>query len=105
LASELRPGRTEQPDPATVKEVLTYFVRHPHAVDDLEGVARWRLRRAAIRARVEETSMALRWLVAKGFLQETPTTGSTTVFNVNPDATAAIHDFLGDADAAPAPDR
>jgi len=88
-----------------VKEVLTYFVRHPHAADDLEGVARWRLRRAAIRVRVEETSAALRWLVAKGFLQETPTTGSTTVFNVNPDATAAIHDFLGDDAPAPAPER
>ena len=79
---------------------MTYFIHHPQAADDLEGVARWRLRQAAIRARVEETRTALQWLVAKGFLQETPTTGSTTVFKVNPEATDAIHDFLGADDPA-----
>jgi hypothetical protein len=104
LGSERQPGRVQQPDPVIVKEVLTYFVRHPHAADDLEGVARWRLRRAIIRARVEETSLALQWLVAKGFLQETPTTGSTTVFNVNPDATDAIREFLGEDHPAPGPE-
>jgi hypothetical protein len=105
LGSEHRPGRKQQPDPVTVKEVLTYFVRHPHAADDLEGVARWRLRQAAIRTRVEETRMALQWLVGKGFLRELPATGSTTIFKVNPDAADAIHDFLGVDDPAPDPER
>jgi hypothetical protein len=35
-----------------MKEVLAYFVRHPHAADDLEGIARWRLLETAVRTRV-----------------------------------------------------
>ena len=75
-------------------EVLAYFVRHPHAADDLEGVARWRLLETSVRTRVQETHDALEWLVGRGFLHRVTTPGSTTVFRLNTDAGHEIRAFL-----------
>ncbi len=93
-----------RPDPAAVREVLRYFVRHPHAVDDLEGIARWRLAEEVVRHRVEETSRALTWLVERDYLRLTQTVGSRPVFSLNPDKVAdanarlASNDPIGPAD-------
>jgi hypothetical protein len=73
---------------------LRYFIRHPRAVDDLEGIARWRLAEEAICNKVEETHRALTWLVESDYLLRTPTSGSTAVFSLNPakvdEATALV---------------
>jgi hypothetical protein len=87
-------GCDQRPDLEVVTEVLAYFVRHPHAADDLEGVARWRLLETAVRARVQETHDALEWLVGRGFLDRVTTSGSTTVFRLNTAAHDEIHAFL-----------
>jgi len=49
---------------AVVRELLDYWLRHPHASDTVEGICRWWLRDAAMPApRVEA---ALAWLVEHG---------------------------------------
>jgi hypothetical protein len=98
-------GCDQRPDPDVVKEVLAYFVRHPHAADDLEGVARWRLLEAAVRTRVDETHDALEWLTARGFLERVTRPGSATVFRLNAGAADAVRRFLeaGASSGDPAP--
>jgi hypothetical protein len=83
-----------RPDPVAVKEVLQYFVRHPQAIDDLEGIARWRLAEEVIRRKVEETHRALTWLVERDFLRLTRTAGPTPVFSLNPDKVADANALL-----------
>jgi hypothetical protein len=92
-------GCDQRPDLDVVKQVLAYFVRHPHSADDLEGVSRWRLLETAVRTRVEETHDALKWLVGRGFLDCVTTPGSTTVFRLNTAASEKIRAFL-DTEAA-----
>jgi hypothetical protein len=87
-------GCDQRPDLEVVTQVLAYFVRHPHAADDLEGVARWRLLETAVRTRVQETHDALEWLVGRGFLDRVTTPGSTAVFRLNTAARDEIHAFL-----------
>jgi hypothetical protein len=74
-----------EPVPTRTKEVLGYFLRNPQAADNLESVARWRLREEIIRHTVEEISLAIVWLVEHGFLVEEPVTGSEPVFRLNPE--------------------
>ena len=88
----------QNPDAAAVRGVLRYFVRHPQAVDDLEGIARWRLAEEAIRNKVEETHRALTWLVERDYLHLTRTAGPTPVFSLNPDK-------VGEAQALLASDK
>jgi hypothetical protein len=96
-----------RPDPGAVKEILQYFVRHPQAVDDLEGIARWRLAEEVIRRKVEETHRALTWLVERDYLRLTRTVGPTPVFSLNPDKVAeanallASNEPIGPADDTP----
>ena len=77
-----------EPDPVAVREVLRYFVRHPHAVDDLEGIARWRIAEEVIRRKVEETHRALAWLVDRDYLRLTQAPGVAPLFSLNPDKAA-----------------
>jgi hypothetical protein len=76
-------------DPETVpkgaKEVLSYFLRNPHAVDSLEGVARWRLLEETIHHRVEEVDGAVSWLVSQGFLMKEPTVRGFHTYRLNRD--------------------
>ena len=74
-----------RPNPVVVREVLQYFVGHPHAIDDLEGIVRWRLAEEAIRSKVDETHWALTWLVERDYLRLTRTIGPTPVFSLNAD--------------------
>ena len=67
---------------------MRYFVRHPQAADDLEGIARWRLAEEAIRNKVEETHRALTWLVERDYLRLTRIVGTPPVFSLNPDKVA-----------------
>ena len=75
---------------------MSYFVRHPHAADDLEGIARWRLVEDAIRFRVEETDRAIAWLVDRGYLCRTSTGGPSSVFSLNTDNLDRARALLGD---------
>lgn len=58
-----------RPPQAVIKEIMRYFVEHPHALDSLEGVARWRLLQRRIDDAVAETEAALEWLVGHGFVE------------------------------------
>jgi hypothetical protein len=93
------------PDPVAVKEVLRYFVRHPQAVDDLEGIARWRLAEEVIRHKVEETHRALTWLVERDFLHLTRTVGPTPVFSLNPDKVTDANALLASNEPIDPADR
>lgn len=74
--------------------ILRYFLRNPHAVDNLEGVARWRLLEEAIHRGVEGTDKAMKWLVIQGFLQKVSTVGSREVFRLNPAKRAEAERFI-----------
>ena len=52
------------------RQILAYFLRNPDAADSAEGVARWRVMDEQVWTSVRETFAALRWLVAKGYLEE-----------------------------------
>lgn len=62
---------TEASPPARAREILRHYVEHPSSTDSLEGIAEWLLLEEVVQRRVEETRLALRWLVAHGFLQRT----------------------------------
>jgi hypothetical protein len=76
------------------KEILNYFLRHPEAADDLEGVARWRLLNEQIDRSVEETRKGLEWLVRRGFLLKAERTGAATIYSLNEEELAAAKAFL-----------
>jgi hypothetical protein len=90
-------------DPVVVREVLRYFVRHPEAMDDLEGVARWRLAEEVIRRKVEETQRALTWLVERDYLRLTSAPGVAPLFSLNPNKAGDARALLDADDPAPPP--
>lgn len=85
-----------EPEPTweAVKEILGYFVRNPKAVDNLEGVARWRVMEEQVHRSLEQTEAALAWLLSEGYLQEVEAAGSGRIFRLNPDHQASAARFL-----------
>jgi hypothetical protein len=81
------------------KDILSYFLRNPQAADDLEGVARWRLLNQTIHRDVEETSVALDWLVQRGFLDRVSRAGSGNIFHLAPEHRQAAESFLGESES------
>jgi hypothetical protein len=77
-----------------VKQVLSYFVRNPDAADNLEGITRWRLLEEQIHRSLQETQVALTWLVEQGFLGEVKTPGATPIFRLNPERRADAISFV-----------
>lgn len=71
-------------EPELVSHVLSYFIRHPQAVDSLEGIARWRLLDEAVHHTVSATHEALNWLIARGVLQQVDRRGLQPVFSLVP---------------------
>jgi hypothetical protein len=67
------------------RQILAYFLRNPDAADSAEGVARWRVMDEQVRNSVRETFVALKWLVAKGYLQESTSRSSGTIFRLHTD--------------------
>lgn len=65
------------------REILAYFLRNPQCVDDLKGIANWRLLDQMIHRAVHDTSDALEWLVAEGYLAADAPTGVDRVFRLN----------------------
>jgi hypothetical protein len=85
-----------EPEPTweAVKEILGYFVRNPKAADNLEGVARWRVMEEQVHRSLEQTEVALEWLLSEGYLQELETVSSGRIFRLNPDHQASAAHFL-----------
>jgi hypothetical protein len=77
-----------------VKQVLSYFVRNPNAADSLEGITRWRLLEEQIHRSLQETEVALTWLVEQGFLDEVKTPGTTSIFRLKPERQADALSFM-----------
>ena len=87
------------------REIFQYFVDHPHASDDLEGIARWRLLQQQVTSQVEQVHRALELLVRMELLcrQDTPALGKryslnqakvaeSNTFSVSDDRTEGLHD-------------
>ena len=77
-----------------MKQVLNYFVRNPNAADNLEGITRWRLLEEQIHRSLQETQVALAWLVEQGFLDEVKTSGAPPIFRLNPERRADAISFV-----------
>jgi hypothetical protein len=82
------------PDQEIVREILSYFVRHPQAADNLEGIARWRLLDQVITRSLEQTQQALSWLVDQGYLCARATARTGPIFSPNPEKAAAARELL-----------
>jgi hypothetical protein len=95
------PTDPQTPDEAVAREILSYFLRHPEAADSLTGIARWRLMQETVRHSVEQTSAALSWLIAAGYMREETRVATGQIFQLNPERRAAAEDFLrkGSGDA------
>jgi hypothetical protein len=63
-------------------EILTYFVEHPRAIDNLEGITKWRLLSTRVRSTAEATQKALNTLVEQGYLRKIET-NSGPLFQLN----------------------
>lgn len=80
------------------RDVLSYFLHHPEAADDLEGIARWRLLQQSIERSVEETNLALEWLAEKGYLVKTPTAAGA-IYRLNMGNRTGAESFVTRDDA------
>lgn len=69
--------------PPKADMILRYFLRHPRAADDLEGIVRWRLRRLQIEETVDDAAAAVNWLVARGYLAVVERPGDDPLFVLN----------------------
>ena len=83
------------------KEILSYFLSNPNASDNLLGIARWRLMNESVRHSVEQTDMALKWLIAAGFIEEEHRVASGRIFHLNEAHSAAAQQFLDGQAALP----
>ena len=77
-----------------MKQILNYFVRNRNAADSLEGVARWRLLEEQVQRSLQQTDTALKWLVAKRYLEVIKPAGSVPLFRLDPDRRAEALKFL-----------
>jgi hypothetical protein len=77
------PRRTSPPTSELAKEILSYFLRNPQAADSLEGVTRWRLLEERVHRELEDTDVALGWLVHHGFLVKASSLWTEAVYRLN----------------------
>lgn len=84
----------QQDPPPRAKEILSYFLRNPHAADTLEGVTTWRVIEENVHRRLEETAQALAWLVSMRFLNETSRRSSRPLFTLNREHIPDAQQFL-----------
>ena len=76
-------SRGQTPSRTTLSRILKYFVRHPEAFDDVEGLTRWRLIEDDVRLRLDETQRALDALVERGLLERTTPPGTAPLYRLN----------------------
>ena len=65
------------------REILSYFLRNPDAVDSFDGIARWRLLEDIARRSVAATESGLNWLIEQGYLKQEVVPGGRKVFSLN----------------------
>jgi hypothetical protein len=82
--------------PALTKEILRYFLEHPEATDDLEGISRWRLRQKNSERSSSEVNEALQWLVERGYLERLQPRGTRPTFRMAPGKREAARELLGE---------
>lgn len=68
--------------PGVAREIMRYFTDHPHSIDSLEGIARWRLMQRRIEESVAETATALDWLVQRGHIQRIDVAFGSPLFRI-----------------------
>jgi hypothetical protein len=71
--------------PDVAREILTHFLSRPQVIDDLTGIARWRLLRQRMEGTVRETHYALEWLRKRGFLVAIDREAAGPLFRLNPE--------------------
>lgn len=73
-----------QSDVEQAREIIRYFMQHPQASDDLQGIARWRLLQLRVHRQVQEVQSALALLVSMKLLNEqyTPSVGKRYCLNL-----------------------
>jgi Icc-related predicted phosphoesterase len=76
-------------------EILDAFMRNPEMVDNLEGIARWRIMNARIQSDVEETKEVLDALVSEGYLLAIETADGP-LFQANREKLAAAKRLMQD---------
>ena len=72
-------------DVEQAREILQYFMQHPQASDDLEGIARWRLLQQHVCRQVEQVQRALELLVQLELLRRYDTPASGKRYSLNPE--------------------
>jgi hypothetical protein len=83
-------------------EILKHFVANPLAADSLEGIAGWRLLEDLVQRRVEETTVALQWLVAHGFLDRSAGGAAPPLYRLNAARRRDAEQVLANAGEPPA---
>jgi hypothetical protein len=68
-----------------------------------EGIARWRLLQERIHRTVQETNVALAWLVNEGYLREMLNPGSEPLYQLDATKTGNALAFLSEDEAPPPP--
>jgi hypothetical protein len=76
------------------REILAYFLRNPQCVDDLKGIANWRLLDEMIHRAVHDTNEAVEWLVSKGYLDASAPAGTKRIFRLNQKKRAKAMHFV-----------
>jgi hypothetical protein len=91
------PPEPNRAEPRVAVQILDYLERNPDVADSLEGIARWRLMQDHIQRTVQETQVALEWLVKKGFVSEEKRLSAGVLYRLNLNRRNEIADFLNRA--------
>ena len=76
--------------PSPAPEILDYLARHPDAQDTIDGILHWWILDSCIRQWTPRIAETVAELVARGFLQEKPTTDGHVFYRVSPDYLATL---------------
>ena len=90
------PRNTSTPTSELAKEILNYFLRNPQAADNLEGVTRWRLLEERVHRELEDTDLALGWLVNHGYLEKIASQWAGAVYRLNESNRGDAEQFVTD---------
>lgn len=82
--------------PVLAKDILRYFLNHPDAADDLEGVMHWRIQEMVLENAIAGVDQALQWLAENQYLTQERRQGSRTTFRLNHDMQREADAFLKD---------
>jgi hypothetical protein len=99
------PRKASTPNSELAREILSYFLRNPHAADSLEGVARWRLIEERVHRQLQNTDQALNWLVHHGFLMKVSSEWTESVYQLNDENRSAAQRFMSESTKTRKPRR